>query len=111
LGLGTVDVVLQHLEIEEARGEQAERDQHRDARNADAHLELLELLLGVADFATAHRCGPPKWSARVRAAAAAGAAARSPPARAARRRAARPRSPSRERHRRPRGARAAPPPG
>ena len=69
LGLRAIHIVLQHLQVEEARREERERHQHGDAGDADAHLELLQLLLGIPDLAAAH--GLPRWSARAPGAAAA----------------------------------------
>ena len=42
--------MLDHLQEDEARAEQAEADQHRDAGDADAQVELLQLALVVPEL-------------------------------------------------------------
>ena len=47
LGLGVVVVVLDHLQVDEARQQQRERGEHDDAGDADAQLEVVQLALDV----------------------------------------------------------------
>jgi hypothetical protein len=46
---------VQYLQPHEAHEQQPEGDQHREARDAEAQLEVLQLAVGVADLGDSHR--------------------------------------------------------
>ena len=57
LGLGAVMLVLDHLQEEKARQQDAEGDEHHHAGDADAQLKLLQLALGIAQLRGPHHRG------------------------------------------------------
>src|SRR6185295_3125781 len=54
LGLGSVGVVLHHLQVEKAREQQHERREHGESRKADAQLDKIQLALVVLELAEPH---------------------------------------------------------